>query len=380
MVSIPTVSLLGSAENFVMTRGASSVAPEIDWLMYFILWVCVIFGTLIFVGTAWLAWRYRHKPGVNDIGHGPTHSNLLEIVWSVIPLIIVMLIAIWGFQGYMNLAILPPNNDADTIEINVTAFKWGWSFEYPNGHSEPTLHVPVNTKIRLVLTSQDVIHSLYFPQFRVKKDVVPGRYNKFWFEATETSPIKEGLNPSEASSYDPDAGGDANAGFDIFCAEYCGQGHSRMRSKVVVHPDRASYEAWLKEVSDVYRKINGVEPKAKDVGLKLVKNGGCFACHSVDGSKGTGPTWKNMYGAPVSFSDGSSIPEVDENYVHESILYPQAKLVAGFGPAMPSYLGKFSDRDISAIIAYMKSISDAYKGPKDALDQPVPPTSAPAKK
>jgi len=157
MVSIPTVSLLGSAENFVMTRGASSVAPEIDWLMYFILWVCVIFGTLIFVGTAWLAWRYRHKPGVNDIGHGPTHSNLLEIVWSVIPLIIVMLIAIWGFQGYMDLAVLPPNNDADTIEINVTAFKWGWSFEYPNGHSEPTLHVPVNTKIRLVLTSQDVI-------------------------------------------------------------------------------------------------------------------------------------------------------------------------------------------------------------------------------
>ena len=380
--------ILGSPENFIMARGASTVAPMIDWLMYFILWVCVIFGALIFIGTAWLAWRFRHKPGINDIGHGPTHSNLLEIVWSVIPGIIVLLIAIWGFQGYMTLAVLPPPNDADTLEIGVNAYKWGWSFEYPNGHTEPTLHVPVNMKIRLVLSSQDVIHSLYLVQFRTKKDVVPGRFNKFWFEATDVSPMgknlsrnkpdgtPEDLDPSDPNTYSIDdtlvAKGDAQeiektkSGFDIFCAEYCGTGHSRMRSHVYVHDSYESWKKWLDNASDVYRD----NQPAKVVGLKLVRANGCFACHSIDGSRGTGPSWKDVFGAPVRFNDGTSINDADENYVRESILYPQAKIVETFGPAMPSYLGKLSDRDIASITAYIKSLSSHYGG-KD-IDQPVP--------
>lgn len=389
---------LASAPNFMLPAGASTVSAEVDWLYYFVTWVTVIFCVLIFAGTAWLAFRFRHKPGVNDIGRGPTHSNLLEIVWSVIPLIIVLLIAIWGFQGYMNLAVLPPANDADTLEINVNAYKWGWEFQYPNGYNSPVLHVPVNTKVRLVESSRDVIHSLFMPEFRVKKDVVPGRFNKMWFEATMVSPIGkdlgrpkvadpksrddyEDLNTADLNSYDidqklleardPQTLEKARGGFEVYCTEYCGTGHSKMLSKVYVHPTAESYKTWLSAASDVYRDVNGVPPAAKDVGAKLVKNNGCFACHSVDGANGTGPTWKDLFAKQGKYTDGSAYT-ADENYIRESILYPQKHLVAGYGGAMPSYLGKFSDRDLSAIIAYMKSISSNFKGSPSELESPVP--------
>ena len=353
-------SFLASAAPFLVPSQASTVAPKIDWLLYFIIWVSVIFTVAIFIGCAWLAIRFRHRPGINDMGSGPTHSNVLEITWSVIPLILVLLMAIWGFQDYMNVSVLPPAGNG-TIEIQVTGFKWGWQFTYPNGHTEPQLHVPVDTNVRLVLTSLDVIHSLYFRNFRVKKDVVPGRFNKFWFNATEISDERKEVNWSEPDAFDPEKTQDPIQGFDIFCAEYCGNGHSRMLSKVYVHPDEPSYEAWLKAVSDPYRG----NATAQDVGLKLAKNNACFTCHSIDGTAGTGPTWKNMWGHPVEFNDGTSIPAVDENYVRDSILYPQKQIVKGFGGAMPSFLGKLSDRDIMAIIAYMKSINDSTKDSPD---------------
>ena len=376
--------------NFLTPEPASTVAPQIDWLLYFIIWVSVIFTVGIFVGCVWLAVRFRHRPGINDMGSGPSHSNVLEITWSVIPLILVLLMAIWGFQSYMNISVLPPAGNG-TLEIQVTGFKWGWQFTSPNGHTEPQLHVPVNTNVRLVLTSLDVIHSLYFRNFRVKKDVVPGRFNKFWFNATEISPMGkdlsrkkpdgsgyEDLSWSEPSSFevdqalleknDPQTLEKAKSGFDIFCAEYCGNGHSRMLSKVFVHPDEDSYNRWLAAVSDPYRD----NAAAVDVGLKLAKNNACFTCHSIDGSAGTGPTWKNMWGNPVKFTDGTGIPAVDEEYVYDSILYPQKQIVQGFGGAMPSFLGKINQRDAIAIMAYMKSISDAYKGPKEELKVVLP--------
>jgi cytochrome c oxidase subunit 2 len=381
-------SLLAESSLLLPTQ-ASTVAHEVDWLFNFVNWVTVFFTLLIFVGTGWLAVKFRHRPGVNDIGRGPTHSNLLEIVWSVIPLIIVLMIAVWGFKGYMTLAVMPPANDADTIEIQVNAYKWGWEFVYPNGYRTNTLHVPVNTKIRIVQTSQDVIHSLYLPEMRIKKDVVPGRFNKHWFEAVEVSPMGrdlskkkddgtfEELDWTNPDTYDIDTvaleKGDAqqkekaSSGFEIFCTEYCGTGHSRMLSKVYVHPSVDSYKNWLTNAFNPYRG----DPAAKDVGLKLVKNNGCFACHSIDGSSGTGPTWKDMFGKEGKFITGESYT-ADENYIRDSILYPQKHIVAGFGGAMPSFLGKFSDRDLAAIISYMKSISANYKGSQDELTQPVP--------
>ena len=383
-------SLLATTfDHFLLPTSASTVSGEVDWLFWFVTWVTVIFSLLILLGTVWLGYRFRHQPGINDIGRGPTHSNLLEIVWSVIPLIIVLLIAIWGFKGYMNLAILPPANDADTMEIQVNAYKWGWEFEYPNGYRTNVLHVPINTKVRIVQTSQDVIHSLYMPEFRIKKDVVPGRFNKHWFEATEVSPMGydlskkkadgtfEELNWVDPASYDIDtvalAAGDpqqkekARSGFDIYCTEYCGTGHSRMLSHVYVHPSQDSYKAWLAAESDPFRG----NPAAKDVGLKLIKSNGCFACHSIDGASGTGPTWKDGFGKEGKFVTGETYHE-DEDYIRDSILYPQHHIVAGFGGAMPSFLGKFSDRDIAAIISYMKSISSNFKGSATEVTGPVP--------
>jgi cytochrome c oxidase subunit 2 len=384
--------------QFMLPTKASSFAGEVDWLYWFIMWVTLIFSMIIFGGVAYLTWRFRHRPGTNDIGRGPTHSNLLEIVWSVIPLIIVLMIAVWGFKGYMNITELPPANDGDTLDINIEAYKWGWSFIYPNGYSESNLHVPLNTKVRLTQTSRDVLHSFFIPQFRVKKDVVPGRFNKHWFTAVEISPMGKNLQTGQPLDWaEPDSfnidvsifveGSDAHkkasdadraqmrermtSGFDIYCTEYCGTGHSTMRQKVYVHPDKASFNAWLAKASDVYRVVAGKEPTAAEVGNKLVKNNGCLACHSLDGSAGTGPPWKNLYGKKGKFTDGGDY-DADENYIRESILYPGKKLVAGYGGAMPSYLGKFSDRDLFAIIAYQKTLSDAHKN-DPAVTQPTPP-------
>lgn len=365
------LSTLATAANWVMPEQASSIAPEIDWVMYFILWVCVIFGALIFIGTAWLAWQFRHKPGVNDIGTGPTHSNFLEIFWSVIPFVIVALIAIWGFQGYLKYSVLPP---AEALEIQAEGRKWNWSFTYPNGHVNSQLHVPKDMPVRLVLTSPDVLHSLYFPVFRVKKDVVPGRYNKFWFTATMESPIDPTLPRDLESSYELSANaGDAEKamksgpsfGFDIFCAEYCGTSHSKMLSKVHVHPDKKSYDAWLADASNIWKG----DPPGKEVGRRIAA-ANCTSCHSIDGSKNTGPTWKDLFGHQGKFVGGQSYT-ADEDYLHESIIYPQKHIVEGYGGAMPSFI-RLSDREIAALIAYMKSLSSNYKGDPTELEKPIP--------
>jgi len=363
-------SILSTAANAIFPRGASTVAAELDWLFYFILWVSVIFTVLIFAVTIYLAWRYRYKPGGPEVGSGPTHSNFLEIFWSVIPGILVLLMAIWGFQSYLKLSVLP---QGEVTEIQVEGYKWGWRFTYPNGFSDGNqLHVVKDQNVRIVQTSNDVIHSLYFPHFRLKKDVVPGRYNKFWFNATEESPLDTTkYSRSDPNSYDPEKGGDKNAGFDIFCAEYCGTSHSKMLGKIHVHPDQASFDEWMKLASDPFRLgSDGKPPKTTEIGSGVARKNGCLACHSLDGSAGSGPTWKNLYMHKGKFTTGEAYV-ADENYIRESILYPQKHLVSGYGASMGSYLGKISDREITALIQYLKSISDNYDGPKDVLDAPT---------
>ena len=357
--------LLATTENWLLPSQSSTIAAEIDWLTWFIVWVCIIFGGLVFAATIIISVRYKYRVGVNEKGKGPTHSTVLEIVWSVIPGIIVLLIAIWGFQGYMNFTVAPQN----ALEIQVEGRKWSWSFTYPNGYSEDKLHVPVNTPVRLVLSSTDVIHSLYFPNFRVKKDVVPGRYNKMWFTATETSPMPEGepesswTNPEFFSR--PDA--DKISGFPVYCTEYCGTSHSKMLTRVHVHPSQESYEKWLAAASNPWGRVPPVK-----IGENLSKSNGCITCHSIDGTVGTGPTWKDLFGHQGKFQDGQSYT-ADENYIRESILYPTKHIVAGpYGPTMPTYLGKLSDREITALIRYMKSISKNYQGTPEELNKDVP--------
>ncbi|HEY0009346.1 MAG TPA: cytochrome c oxidase subunit II [Tepidisphaeraceae bacterium] len=348
--------------NWLLPPGNATIAAEIDWLTWFILWVCIIFGGLVFLATILISIRYRFRAGVNEKGKGPTHSTLLEIVWSVIPGIIVLLIAIWGFQGYINYTVAPQN----ALEIQVEGRKWNWAFTYPNGYTEDTLHVPKGVPIRLIMSSQDVIHSLYFPTFRIKKDVVPGRYNKMWFTATEVSPLKEGLSYENPDSFaGPTA--DKDSGFPIYCTEYCGTNHSTMLTRVHVHPDTASYQAWLDLASDPFKR----NKPPVEIGAQFYISKGCATCHSSDGTTGVGPTWKDLFGKEGKFQDGATYV-ADENYIRESILYPTKHLVQGYPPNMPSYLGKLSDREISALVRYMKSISTHYKGTPDELKAPVP--------
>jgi cytochrome c oxidase subunit 2 len=328
--------------GFWMPPQASTVADDVDGLFYFIFWITVFFFVLILTLMIFFVVKYRYREGRENPERAPAHSTALELTWTIIPTVLVLMIFYYGFQGFLRMSIAPPN----AYEIQVTASMWSWSFTYPNGHVNNELHIPVNMPVRLVLSSTDVIHALYVPQFRVKRDAVPGRYNRFWFEATQVS--------------GPD-------GFDIYCAEYCGQKHSKMRSKVVVH-EPSEFTKWLDEASDPYKRMTDLE-----AGKMFVNTTGCLQCHSVDGSKGNGPSFKDLFGKQEHMSDGSSV-QVDENYVRESVYDPAAKIVQGYGLQMSSYRGRLKDRDVNAIILYLKSISSHAKSEQSASG---PTTTAP---
>ena len=255
----------------------------------------------------------------------PSHSNSLEAVWTTIPVILVAIIFVWGFVGYMDMRQAPD----DSYEIQVFAKKWTWSFQYPNGYIDENLHVPADTPIRLVMSSSDVIHSLFVPSFRMKMDVVPGRYSTTWFNAV-----------------DPGA---AEAEYDLFCAEYCGDQHSTMTAKVVVHPS-GEFEKWLEVASNFLDRMTPEEG-----GALLYQRRGCIQCHTVDGSGKTGPSFKGSFGTEQSLTSGEKVT-VDENYVRESIIDPMAKVRAGFKPVMPTYRDQLKEQEINAIIAYIKSL------------------------
>jgi cytochrome c oxidase subunit II len=310
----------GTEPGFWMPVQGSTTAHRVDWLFHFILIISVVFFLLIVFLMTLFVIRYRRRRGV-EAQVTATHSTPLELTWSLIPLVLVLLIFYFGFKSYMDMST-PPGN---SYEILVTAQKWNWSFTYPNGYVDANLHVPVDTPIRLVLSSEDVIHALYIPAFRVKKDVVPGRYNKIWFRAT---------TPGE---------------YNLFCAEYCGLKHSDMLATVVVHPP-GEFEKWLAEAGNFVDKLPPAE-----AGARLYKARGCMSCHSVDGKAGIGPTFKALYGTAAILKTGEKIP-VDENYVRQSILDPGSQVVAGFDPVMPTYKGRIKDKEITVLIEYLKSL------------------------
>ena len=321
------------AQSFYLPPKASTVAPDVDWLFNGILIITGFFCLLIFVLMIVFAIKYRHRAG-RESGPSSSHSTALELSWTIVPTIIVLVIFYYGFKGYLDETVVPPN----AYEIQVTSHMWKWGFVYPNGHEDPELHIPRDRPIRLVLTSDDVIHSLYIPAFRLQKMAVPGRYNRFWLQAT------------------------ANGEYPLYCAQYCGTNHSEMRSTCIVH-DPKDFDGWLEIASNPEKQAGFTPQKA---GQQIMTARGCFQCHTVDGAASTGPTFKNVFGRSEALSDGSSIT-VDENYIRESILLPQKKVVKGFQPVMPAFALK--DREIGWIIAYMKSISAS-----------AAPTTAPAVK
>lgn len=319
-----SVQARGQGGGYWMPPPASTTAGEVDALFNFILWLSAFFFALI-VGLMVLFVVRYHRRRVAQPEASPSHNTALELTWTIIPLLLVVVIFGWGFKVFLDINTVP----ADAYEVQVTGQKWKWLFTYPNGHVDDNLHVPINRPVRLVMTSEDVIHSFFVPAFRVKRDVVPGRFSKLWFEA------------NRAGQY------------DIFCAEYCGSGHSDMLAKVVVHPE-GGFEKWLSEEANVLATLPPAE-----AGARLYKIQGCAQCHSVDGAAGIGPSFKDLFGKPVPLVGGRTV-NADENYLRESILEPQATVVAGFQPVMPTFKGRLKDAEITALIAYIKSLEKAH--------------------
>ncbi len=311
--------------SFWFPPAASNFAEETDFLFMAILWISLFFFVLIVGVMLYFVMQYRRRPGYRGDSR-PLHNNALEIFWTVIPTLVVIWIFARGVYGYMDM-VRPP---AETIDINVTARKWDWSFQYPNGAIADTLHVPVNKAVRLRMRSVDVLHSFFVPAFRAKTDLVPGRVTTMWFE-----PIKEGV-------------------YDLFCTEYCGDQHSEMiKQQGVFVTSEAEYEAWLAEAA---------KPPTHPVahGYWLYSRRGCKSCHSVEPDKRiVGPSFAKSYGETVKTATGESVV-FDENYVRESILYPQAKAREGYQNAsqMPSYQGQLTEEELMALTAFLQEMKE----------------------
>ena len=309
------------AQTTWMPEQASTIAPEVDALFYFILYWVIFFLCLVIIGALYFSWKYKDvtKKGLTS---PLDHNNILEITWTVIPFILLMIVFFWGTRTYLKMNTVP----YDAMEVNVTAQKWFWTFNYNEGIVSPNeLVVPVDKPVKLIMQSQDVLHSLYIPSFRVKMDVIPNRYMMLWFEANK---IGE---------------------YDIFCTEYCGQSHSEMLGKVKVL-SKSDYQQWLIDANTVDESVPLV-----DLGEEIYKKNACYTCHSTDGSKIIGPSFKGAWGTNIKHTDGSSAV-VDQNYILESIIEPQKKIVDGYQGVMPSYKGILKDREIQGVIEFIKSL------------------------
>ncbi|MGD9489144.1 MAG: cytochrome c oxidase subunit II [Calditrichaceae bacterium] len=307
--------------TFFLPPPNSTIASDVDALFYFILYASIFFFIIVVFGSIWFAVKYRRR-GKKEFTPDISHNTRLEIIWTVIPTILVFIVFLWGFNTYLKMNVVPK----DAMNVKVTGQKWFWSFGYDNGITTTNeLVVPVGKPVQLTMSSKDVIHSFFVPDFRMKMDVLPNRYTIAWFEAT---------NPGT---------------FDLFCTEYCGKGHSEMIGKVKVVSGR-EYDEWIASNANP-----GAGMAPEEFGAKLLRTKACITCHSNDGSKNTGPTFKGLFGRMERLQDGSNIT-ADENYIRESILEPQAKVVMGFQPVMPTYQGLLKDEEIDAMIAYLKTL------------------------
>lgn len=306
---------------------ASNFAGSVDAVFMFVLLTCLFFAVLVTVVATYAAFKYRRtSPG--EVGSTLEGNLVLEIGWTVIPLGIALIMFVWGAVVYVNFRTDPKN----TLNIYVVGKQWMWKAQQPNGKREINeLHLPVNRDIKLILGSEDVIHNFYVPAFRVKMDVVPGRYNTMWFR-----PTKVGR-------------------YHFFCSQYCGTNHAVMGGWVTVM-DPADYAAWLSN------EAGNLDPAS--AGQQLFTQLACITCHFSDGT-GRAPSLNGVYGAKVLLADGSTIT-ADEAYIRESILQPSAKIVAGFQPVMPTFQGLVTEEQIMNLTAYIKSLQS----------QPVPAKGA----
>ncbi len=311
-----------------MNSGASTFAGGVDAAFYLILGSAVVILVGITTVMVYFLFKYnkkRHPKADTSI----TGNNKLEIIWTVIPTMIVMVMFYYGWAGFSPMRNVPK----DAIGIKAVARMWSWTFEYPNGKKSDKLIVPFDKPVKLDLTSVDVIHSLYVPAFRIKEDVVPGRNNMMWFDANKLG------------------------SYDLFCAEYCGLRHSYMFTTVEVVDD-AAWQEWIK-TPEGESELDKVA-----VGFNVVKMNGCVACHSSDGTKLVSNSFKGIWGkARKVITDGKEREVVvDEEYVKKSVYEPNADVVVGYNPGlMQSYKTQLSEDEVSQIAEYIKSLGDGAK-------------------
>jgi len=299
---------------------ASTLAPRVDNVYFFIIAVTAFFAVLVSVVVIVFAVKYR----TNDplaVGQRIHGSIPLELGWSIIPFIISIVIFAWAADVFFDI-YRPPDQ---TIEIYATGKRWMWKFQHIDGQNEINeLHVPIGRAVKVTFTSEDVLHSLFFPAFRTKADAIPGRYSTVWFNATKI--------------------GD----YHIFCAEYCGTRHSGMVGTVHVM-EQAAYQSWLTGTLGT--------GSLSQRGEQLFNDLACNTCHLSDG-KGRGPSLVNKFGSSEQLTDGGRVL-VDEGYLRESILRPQAKIVATYQPLMPTFQGLVSEENVMALVEYVKSLQAA---------------------
>ena len=296
---------------------ASTFAPEVDHLLYFLLAVAVFFTVGIFGAIFYFAVRYRRR-SERELPHVIHGGMALEVLWSVIPFGLTMVMFTWGASIFFR-ETHPPD---DALSIYVVGKQWMWKLQHMEGQREINeLHIPLGRAVKLTMTSEDVIHSFFVPAFRTKQDVVPGRYSTTWFK------------PTKAGKY------------HLFCAEYCGTNHSRMIGWVYVMEPQ-DYQTWLSGGSSTGTLAEN--------GAKLFQDLACANCHKPDGS-GRCPSLVGVFGSTVHLTGGGTV-KADEAYIRESILHPQAKIVAGYGPIMPTFQGLVTEEGLLQLVEYVKSL------------------------
>jgi len=317
---------------------ASTLADRTDALMIFMLAVTGFFTVMIFILIFIFAMKFRRAR--HPIAAQIEGSNALEATWTLIPFFIFLVMFVWSASIYMSWA--QPPSDAE--EVFVVGKQWMWKFQHPEGQREiDQLHVPLGRSIRLTMISQDVIHSMFLPEFRVKQDVLPGRYTTAWFQTTKPG------------------------SYHLFCTQYCGTMHAGMIGEVVVM-EPAAYQAWLSG--------GNAEGSLASTGQKLFQQLGCTTCHRFD-TQGRGPNLVGVYGKPVLLDDGRTVT-ADDNYIRESVLTPGAKVVAGFKPIMPTFQGIVNEEQLLSLVAYIKSLSQPEQLEPVSNRPAVPQHPAPA--
>lgn len=310
-----------NAQTYMPTE-ASEIATRVDNLYGFLIATSFISCAILIGGMVYFAIKYKRKSDNDKVAY-ITHDTRLEVLWSVIPLIIFLVVFAWGWIIYHDMRKMPEN----ALEVHVTGRQWAWMTEYKNGVKSPNIVVPVGRDVKIILSAEDVLHSLYIPSFRIKQDAVPGRYTALWFNANKLGE------------------------FHVFCTEFCGTSHSGMITKLkVVTPEE--FDKWLIEESEV-----STLPMAQR-GAKVFQTRACASCHNVDNATvKIGPALWQQYGAEREFVDGTKVA-MDDNYLRESILNSNAKIVKGFGPrsVMPAYQGQLSEAEVTALIEYIKTL------------------------